>query len=250
MKENLKLLYRLTSLFGKVSGLRLFVNFKTGNLDNIKVPNIKTTISLRNGTSDTPTFFQIFLYNEYDLHFIKDPKVIIDGGANIGLFTVLMKNKFPDAKIISIEPDKENFEMLKKNVASYPGVSCENCGLWNTETNLNVSDKMDRGKWGMIVEETKGEGNVKAISIKNIMDKYSLDRIDILKLDIETSEKKVFLDNYESWLPKTKMVIIELHDFMEEGCSRAFFTAINKTFTNYEYMIKGENTAIINNDLP
>ena len=82
------------------------------------------------------------------------------------------------------------------------------------------------------------------------MEKMKWRHIDILKLDIETSEKKVFLDNYESWLPKTKMVIIELHDFMEEGCSRSFFTAINKTFTNYEYMIKGENTAIINNDLP
>lgn len=249
MKDNIKLLFRLINLFGTLAGVRMFVNFQTGNLSNIQVPNIKTSISLRKGTSDIPTFFQIFLYNEYDLNFIKNPKIIIDGGANIGLFTVMIKNKFPNAKIISVEPDKENFEMLQKNVSNYPDIYCENCGLWNKETNLKVQDKMERGKWGITVEETSGDGDVKAISIQNLMNKYSFDRIDILKLDIETSEKKLFLENYESWLPKTKMIIIELHDFLEEGCSKLFFLAINKTFNKYEYMIKGENTAIINNDL-
>jgi FkbM family methyltransferase len=249
MKNNLKLLYRLINQFSITSGVNLFVRFYSGSLSNLKIPNIKTKVSLRKGTSDIPTFFQIFLFNEYDLDFIENPKVIIDGGANIGLFSVMMKNKFADAKIISIEPDKENFEMLKKNVSGYQDIFCENCGLWNKETNLKVHDKLDRGKWGMMVEETDEAGDVKAISIDSIMDKYSIERIDILKLDIETSEKKLFLDNYERWLPKTKMLIIELHDFMEEGCSKSFFSAINKTFNNYEYAIKGENTAIINNDI-
>lgn len=246
MKENIR---RFISLFGLKYGIQLYINFKLKNLTNIRLPNLKTSISLRSGTSDILIFFQVFVYKEYAINFIDHPKIIIDGGANIGLFSVLMKNKFPNSKIICIEPDRENYDLLQKNVSSYSEVYCENCGLWNREANLKVFDKFELGKCAMIVEETKEEGDTRAISISSLMNKYSIKRIDILKLDIETSEKILFSDNYENWLHKVKMIIIELHDQLEEGCSKPFFVAINKTFSNYKYMLSGENTIIINNDI-
>ncbi|MPN35170.1 hypothetical protein SDC9_182665 [bioreactor metagenome] len=45
------------------------------------------------------------------------------------------------------------------------------------------------------------------------------------------------------------MIIIELHDWMEDNCAKPFFEAINKTFKNYKYYINGENTIIINQDI-
>lgn len=249
MKQNISLLKRFISLFGLKYGTQLFISFKLKKLSNIRLPNLKTSISLRNGTSDIPSFFQVFVYKEYDINFISHPKIIIDGGANIGLFSVLMKNKFPDAKIISIEPDKDNYALLRKNVSSYKNIYCENCGLWIKRANLKISDKYKLGKWAMIVEETKDEGDTKAISMNDLMKKYSIERIDILKIDIETSERILFSDNYENWLPKVKMIIIELHDWMEDGCSKPFFVAINKVFSKYKYLISGDNTIIINNDI-
>ena len=250
MKLSVGMLYYLIKLFGLKHGVTLFVNFKLNRLDHIKLPHLKLAFALRKGTSDVPLFDQIFVHPEYSMTFTSTPGIIIDGGANIGLFTLQMKNKFPDAKIISVEPDKGNFEMLQKNVAGYDDIFCENRGLWNKETGLKIYDKYEAGNWGLIVEEcNNGEENVKALSISSIMDKYAIERIDLLKLDIETSEKKVFMDNYESWLPKTKMLIVELHDWMEEGCSKPFFDAITKTFTNYKYLITGQNTIIINNDI-
>lgn len=249
MKLNLKHLNRFCKLFGIKYGLRLYNQFKLSKLNNIQLPHIAHPISLRSGTSDEPTFFQVFIDNEYDLKYIPNPKLVIDGGANVGLFTVLIKNKFPEIKVIAIEPDKENFQLLQQNTAGYKDVHYENCGLWNRATNLKVYDKFDMGKWAMVVEETTEDSPIKAISINDLINKYSIDRIDILKLDIETSEKVLFSNNYENWLPKTKMIIIELHDWMEEGCSKPFFTAINKTFNKYQYQIIGENTIIINHDI-
>ena len=251
MKQTLRLLYRLLPVFGIKYGIQLFLKFRFNRLDNIQLPGIKTGIVLRKGTSDIPTFNQIFVKKGYDLDYYgESPRVIIDGGANIGLFSVLMKNKFPCAKIISLEPDKENFEILQKNVAAYSDIICINGGLWNKSVDLKVYDKYEMGKWAMVVEETKeGEGDIKAVSISDLMSLYSIDRIDVLKLDIETSEKMIFEDNYASWLPKVKVIIIELHDWLEEGCSKPFFTAINKTFGKYKYLIRGENTIIINNDI-
>ena len=101
----------------------------------------------------------------------------------------------------------------------------------------------------MVVEEDLENGTINAKSLDSIIAKHNIDIIDILKIDIETSEKQLFTNNFEKWLPKTKVIIIELHDRMEAGCAKAFFNAINKCYTNYTYSTLGENVIITNLDL-
>lgn len=249
MKKQLELFLFFLNKFGLRNGFKLFLKFYKGNVENIKLPNLQHSFSLRPATSDIYTFYQVFINRNYDIELDKIPKVIIDGGANIGLFTIKMKNLYPDSTIICIEPDLENYQLLEKNVSKYKNVFCENAGIWTKDTTLKVHDKYKMGKWAMVVEEDLIEGNVKAISLNSLLEKYAIEDIDILKLDIETSEKQVFSENYEKWLPKVKLLIVELHDKMEEGCSKPFFEAINKTFTSYKYSMAGDNTVIKNNDI-
>lgn len=249
MKQRIKVLLKFLRRFGIWNGLRIHLQFYTGRVRNIKIPNIKYSFSLRASSSDIPTFYQVFFGNEYNIKSIEKPRIIIDGGANIGLFAIKMKNIFPEAKIICVEPDLDNFQMLQKNLIKYNDVFFENCGLWNKNTKLKVYDKYNCGKWAMVVEEDLASGSVSAISLNSLLEKYSIEYIDILKLDIETSEKQLFSENYEKWLPKVKTIIIELHDWIEPGCSKSFFTAINKSFSNYEYSHIGENVIITNQDI-
>lgn len=248
MKLKIGYLRQFIRLFGVKYGVRLYRNISVNRLNSLLLPNIKFSITLRPDTTDLRTFYQIFVNNEYDIKFPISPKVIIDGGANIGLFSILMLNKFNDAKVIAIEPDLENYAVLKENLAEYDTSYIENAGIWNKTTKLNVFDKFNSGHWGMVVEENES-GNINAISIDSIITKYNIEYIDILKLDIETSEKQLFSKNYELWLPKTRIIIIELHDWMEEGCSKTFFAAINKCINNYELITSGENIVIVNKDL-
>jgi hypothetical protein len=74
-----------------------------------------------------------------------------------------------------------------------------------------------------------------------LIKKYGIEQIDICKIDIETSEKYLFADDYEIWLAKVKMLIIELHDWMEKGCSKPVFEAVNKSFAEYEFALMGES---------
>jgi FkbM family methyltransferase len=141
------------------------------------------------------------------------------------------------------------FRCSKKNLLKYNDVFLENSGLWNSDTKLRVYDKHEMGKWAMVVEEDVVTGSVNAISLNSLLKKYGIKYVDILKLDIETSEKQLFSENYEEWLPKIKTIIIELHDWMEHGCSKPFFVAINKSFSNYKYSHIGENVIITNLDI-
>ena len=240
---------RFIDKYGILKGTGLYLDIKFNRLSGIKIPGIKAPIFLRTGTTDVAMFEQVFLYDDYkiDLSFV--PKVIIDAGANVGLFSILMKNRFPEAKVICIEPGKENCEVLKRNLGLYSNAEILNAGLWNSVTKLSILDKYKAGHSALVVEEDAANGNIPAVTIDSLIQTYGLDTVDILKIDIETSEKEVFLKNYEQWLPKMRMIIIELHDWLIPGCSKAFFEAINKTVNNYSYSVCGENTIVENKDL-
>ena len=91
------------------------------------------------------------------------------------------------------------------------------------------------GNWGFMTEETDqaGEDTIAAISIDEIMNRYNLEHIDICKINIEGAEKELFEKNYDTWLSKTKLISIELHDRMKEGCSKSFF----KAMINYNFAL-------------
>lgn len=244
-KAHIFLLSRFQNTFGLLRGIGLLLKFKLRSIDNIQLPGVKFPISLRPDTSDIQTFNQIFLDSSYDFRFTQKPKLIIDAGANIGLFSIKMKNAYPDATIICLEPDKDNFQKLAANLGKYEGIYLENCALWGTNTLGVIHDKYNLGKWGMVAEEKIG-GDVPFVTIPYLLNKYEVSEIDILKIDIETSEKSVFNAKADDWLPKVKIVIIELHDWLEPGCASAFFKTVNNTLKDYTYLVKGEYTVIIN----
>ena len=63
-------------------------------------------------------FNEIYIDEVYLKHDIKIPKeaTIIDAGANIGLFSLWIKNKFPMSKILAFEPSPEIYKILELNM--------------------------------------------------------------------------------------------------------------------------------------
>lgn len=52
---------------------------------------------------------------------------------------------------------------------------------------------------------------VSSFSIPFIMNKFDIDSIDILKVDVEGAEK-VLVESNKEWLNKVKIILIELHE--------------------------------------
>ena len=169
----------------------------------------------------------------------KNPQVIIDAGANIGLFTLIYKKKYPQAQFVCIEPDEENFDILQRNVGKLSGVKCVLGGLWNADCYLRNKDR-GTGEWGITVEECGGEeSDCRGYSMASLMSMVSAEKIDICKMDIEGSEADVFEKNYQNWIERIDSYIIETHDRIRPGVENRIINLFK--IYGYKYIRNGEN---------
>jgi FkbM family methyltransferase len=169
---------------------------------------------------------QVFARQEYSLPKSIQPRTIIDAGANIGCATIFFANRYPDAKIIAIEPEQSNFEVLQSNCADLPNVVPVLGAVWSHPATLTFNDP-HTGKWAFAMKERIDDGvPVRGFTIPQLMDEFSIDRIDVLKMDIEGGEKEVFSASDLSWLDAVGTLVIELHDFLRTGCARAVYSAL------------------------
>jgi FkbM family methyltransferase len=156
--------------------------------------------------------------------------------------------RFPQAQIISIEPDPANGALLQHNTRDYPQVQTIQKGIWSKSGHLRIRDKMaDANAFQVEWAAEPGTDTLSAISLEEILANSGVDVLDIVKLDIEGAEKEVFRAGYESWLPKTRLLIVELHDRMVPGCSKSLFDAVSKY--DFACETRWENLIFYNNNL-
>jgi len=216
--------------------------------------NFQKRIKIRKRpSSDIDVFQQIYFWAEYlpvvatyKDNFIHNNAYrmnIIDAGANIGLTSLFFLEHFVNSKIISIEPEIENFKVLDYNLNSvnYKYITKINAAIWSGNSKIKiVKDFRDKLDWSFRVEETKDENSINAYSINQIVSDFKLKYIDILKIDIEGSEKEIFtsLKSNLDFLKITKCIAIEIHD--EYNCREEIYNVL-KSY-NFEYFNQGELT--------
>ena len=106
----------------------------------IEMRSIRHPVSLRLRTTDVALCRDILLNGHYDCELSRPPRAIVDAGANIGLSSIFYANKYPEAKIIAIEPENSNFQMLQKNCAGYPRIFPLHAALWRENAAVRIRD--------------------------------------------------------------------------------------------------------------
>lgn len=153
---------------------------------------------------------EIFCNHEYDLN-IKDVKNILDLGANIGLSSILFSIKFPDSKIWAFEPDPETFSILSKNINQFQNIKIFNLAVSDLNTPISFFKNKKHNASSFIKrEEGDQEIKINSITLNDFIDSYNLDKIDILKFDIEGGEFKVFRD-FDNW-ENVLSIVGEIHN--------------------------------------
>jgi FkbM family methyltransferase len=182
---------------------------------------VRSPTFVRPGTADLRVYEEIFLDREYDLA-LGEPKFIIDAGAHIGLASLFFAERYPQATIAALEPEPDNFALLRKNCLPYPSVHPINAGLWTHETYLKIENP-GADTWSFRVVEA--DSGIRAVSIQDLMAQFGKVEIDVLKIDIEGAEREILRES-GAWLGKVRTIIIELHDRYRPGCTAALEEAI------------------------
>jgi len=241
--------FYLSKKLGFISFLNYYFQNKFSLKEEIKIKpkGFKDYLFFRKGDTDFTVFSQVFFKLEYDfpLNFI--PKNIIDCGANVGFASLFFLLKYPSSNIIAIEPEIKNLNQIKKNLSHDVNVNILHGGVWHSNSRLKIVRDLNFDSWSYTCKEVSNDfdNTFRGFNIESIMKEYKIEEIDILKIDIEGSEIELFSKNFEYWLPRTKAIYIELHDWNRKGCSKIFFS----TLFNYDFsvFIKGENLICIRN---
>lgn len=189
-------------------------------------------------------FEEIFYRNGY--YFKADNKnpIIIDCGANMGFSIIYFKWLYPESTIYGFEPDKETFELLKRNVTKNKLTNVHLINAAVSDKNGKIDFFIDPKHPGNPAMSTrcgrmpKNKVTVQSVSLSSFIKNNKLKQIDFIKMDIEGSEKEVLKDlNKNKMFNKIKKLLIEYHHKIpgEKSCLGDYLKIFEKN--KFEYQI-------------
>jgi FkbM family methyltransferase len=204
-------------------------------------PLSQHSLVCRFGTTDREVFAHVFVSGAYDdVDPQRAPRFIIDGGANVGYSSVYFLSRFPLAHVLAVEPDDRNFQVLLQNLAPHRGRATALRGaIWSRCTGLILSRGTfgDGREWAtQVLEDPAREADLEGFDVGTLLARFGDGCIDLLKLDVEGSEREVFRQ-YESWLHRVDTIAIELHD---KECRDTFFRTLSTV--RFDFLQRGEVT--------
>lgn len=145
---------------------------------------------VRHGTPDVNTFEQMFDEGHYELPpdvaaaLPKNGVSAVDLGANVGMFGLWLRSRYPDARITAFEPDPENARVLSRTAAANTRT-----GIWEVvEAAAGNRDGEISFVTGGFTNSRVAESGEAGTSVPLVDVFPYFDGADFLKIDIEGAE--------------------------------------------------------------
>ncbi|CAI5483005.1 unnamed protein product [Closterium sp. Yama58-4] len=174
------------------------------------------------------------------------PAAILDAGANIGLASLIFAMRFPDALIVAVEPARDNFALLQRNVKHLPQILPVNAALCRADSLSPPSPAAANHS------PASPSPCMPAVSVPSLLQRMQLPRFDYVKIDIEGAEKEVFCSDAGAgttdaaaaaaggWHRDVAVVSVEVHEDLAPGIAACMEGVCART--RYDVRTYGENT--------
>jgi 31-O-methyltransferase len=163
-------------------------------------------------------------YTGPDFYQPRPGDVVLDVGANIGLFPLHLATLAPEVRVHCFEPSPRSHALLRQNL--------ESNGLipWTTPHALAVFDhngpvvlrRAERSGHRSLLGTTlvsAGDGDeVEAIDLAEAVRRSGADRVALLKLDVEGAEIEIVEGADATVWARIDRVVLEFHDRIRPGC--------------------------------
>lgn len=132
---------------------------------------------------------------------------VVDLGANTGLSSRFLLNRFPGAQLVAVEPDDGNVAVLRENLdplGRSARIIPACIGAYERPVAL-LGVRED----GYSMHDDPA-GGIDVVTMETIVDHLDGRRIDVLKVDIEGAERELFAE-CASWIRSVGVASVECH---------------------------------------
>lgn len=187
-------------------------------------------------------------------HFVKRGDVVIDVGANIGYYTVLISKLVGSSgKVIAFEPTRHFADVLRRNIQAnrLSNVEVVNFGLSNKTQDLLI----DIGPSSATLHSPEGfdaiisHENISLTTLNEFLKQRPPGKIDFIKMDIDGHEPLFFEGAWETLEKYSPIVIFEvshLH-YLEAGFSAWEFYDLVRS-KGYKFFYEEDFTEIVSRE--
>ena len=142
-----------------------------------------------------------------------NPKVIIDAGANKGMYAKYLAEHCPTAQIYAFEPVGSTFEILKEGLDEYSHVHCIQQGLFSEscKKEINIFNSDTHASLVEIQGLNQNFDNKQEIQLvkgEDFIASQGIEEIDFIKMDIEGAEYEAML-GFEEMIKAQKIRMIQ-----------------------------------------
>jgi FkbM family methyltransferase len=157
---------------------------------------------------DLAVLSEIYVLKEY-VWAPEKPLVIFDLGAHFGDTALYYNSRFPEATIIAVEPFPENYERLIKHTKHIPQIIAVHAAVGAYDGTIELNIVNSTLGHSLIKRDSSQESiTVPLRTLSSLIEEYKINRIDLLKFDVEGAEFSIF----ENFPPSMVVSLIgELH---------------------------------------
>lgn len=249
--------WKIWDIFFKLLlSFKSIVNFHTVILDKTKIlhgevvykiRNKKTQFISRAGTNDVVEISLVLSNYEYNLKLIQlsSNPVIVDLGAHIGSFSLFLDSVLRgNCRIYAVEPDKGNFSLLTRNIElnNVHSIISKNYAISDyTGKGFLKKNNLDTDTYYLDKVENQVT-NCKVMTFSRTMRECKISKIDLLKIDIEGGEYKIFLHkpSYQFIAKNVHYIFMEYHNLN----SQFNYLFLKKTFERDFRNINKKNSVL------
>ena len=164
--------------------------------------------------------------------------VILDLGANIGLASYFFHQRYPKAKIIAIEPDSNLYGLLRSNLGGIANIEIRRVAILDHdgEADFFGTDDDSGSVFGGQAESRYVE-KVPCQKLSTLL--AQLEKVDLLKMDIEGAETQAIIDA-EKQLNRVENLFVEFHSFRNHPQSLSSLLAVLER-CGFRYSLQSES---------
>jgi FkbM family methyltransferase len=164
------------------------------------------------GAGELNSYIELFVQDDYGLSEIdlqQKGSVLLDVGANIGIFSLAAAKRFPDTRIYAFEPSPEAYSRLVRNLElnNMVNVKPVKRAVYSSCSVVGFS-KGSSTSLGSVIDS--GALLVHAVTLDDFCSKKAIDKIDLIKIDVEGAEVEV-LRGAQKTLDITDRLVAECH---------------------------------------